>query len=180
MPPPTPSAPPFTPPTGIKLGDGYQTLMIFKVGTSPAVISFFDMTIKPPGLDGGDPVQTSTMWNTKWHTMQPRVLVKATESTATAAYDPIVYQNILAVLSVEATITIKFPDDSTVCFYGYLAKFEPGELKEGEMPTATITVAVTNTDPTDGSEQPPVFTASGSLTRGRPSGNGHRAPVAAA
>jgi len=157
MPPPTPATT-FTPPVGIKLGDGYQTLMVWADSTGTQVpVSFWIITVKPVGLDGGDPVDTTTMWNIEWHTKHPRFLANQTDATGTAAYDPQFYNNIIASFNKNGTITVRFPDGSTVAFYGYLQKFDPGELKEGEMPTAAITFIATNTDPVDGTEQAPVY-----------------------
>jgi hypothetical protein len=52
-------------------------------------------------------------------------------------------------------IVITYPDDQTVTFYGALNEFTPGELTEGEMPTAEFSIEPTNID-SAGTEQPPV------------------------
>lgn len=150
-----PSPTPRTTPTGIKLDDGYQTLI---TPAANADVNFWEKTVKPPGLDGGDPTNTTTMHNVTYRTQSPKALITMTEMTLTVAYDPVMYTEALALINVETTYTVTFPDGSTLAFYGYLQSFEPGDHTEGEQPEATITIQPTNQDPTDGSEQAAVLT----------------------
>lgn len=143
-------------PSGIKIDDGFRTLVTLAVNPT---ISFWEKSVTPPGLEGGDPVETSTMHNLTYRTMNPRKLITMTEFTMTAAYDPAVYSQIVSNINRKTTITVRFPDGSTLAFYGYLRNFQPGELVEGEQPEATITVVPTNQDPTTGSEESPVLTS---------------------
>ena len=78
-----------------------------------------------------------------------------------AAYDPVVYDNILTLINNEGAISIHFPNLGALSFFGYLQKFESGEIKEGEQPLAAITIVPTNYDPVAGSEEPPVYDATG-------------------
>jgi hypothetical protein len=153
MPAPTPAA--RTLPTGKKLGDGFPTLISLKL--KPA-ITFWEKTCKPPGMDGGEPVDNTTMHNVAMRTSAPRKLKTATSATATVAYDPKVLPEIIASINIPDTVTYHFPDRSSWCFYGFLQSFEPGDCAEGAQPEATATFAQTNTDPVDGTEQVPVYT----------------------
>jgi hypothetical protein len=141
-------------PSGIKLDDGFRTLVTF---ASNPTISFWEKAVTPPGLDGGDAVETTTMHNLTYRTMSPRHLKTMTSTTMTAAYDPAVYTSIVALINVKTTVTVTFPDGSTLAFFGFLQKFDPGELKEGDQPTASITFTPTNQDPTTGVEAAPVL-----------------------
>lgn len=142
-------------PTGIKLDDGYQTLIAF---TANQTVEFWEKTVQPPGLEGGDPIDTTTMHNTEWRTFASRVLKTMTNATATVAYDPNAFEVVRTdLLNVEGVVTLHFPDTSTLAFYGYLQTFEPQDTEEGSQPEANITVVCTNNDPTDGSEQDPVL-----------------------
>lgn len=143
-------------PAGIKLDDGYQTKIAFAADPD---VSFWEKTVKPPGLDGGSPIDTTTMHNTTWRTMAARALITLTESTVNAAYDPNVYNNILALINVEGAITVRFPDGSTLSFFGFLQKFEPNDNAEGEMPMAAVTITPTNYDPVGKVEAAPVLTS---------------------
>lgn len=142
-------------PAGIRLRDGFSTKIAFKRNLT---ISFWEKSVKPPGLDGGDAIETSTMHNITWRTMTPRSLVTMKEAKVTAAYDPNLYNNILALLNINDEITVKFPDGSTLAFWGFLKDFDPAELVEGTMPLADITIVPTNQD-NAGVEQPPVLTS---------------------
>jgi len=146
-------------PSGARITDGYQTLMAFQAN---ATVSFWEISVTPPGIDGGEAVENTTMLNTTWRTMAARALKTMTPAQMTAAYDSAVYDNIVALINVETSITIHFPDSSALVFYGFLQKFEPGELKEGTQPTATITVVPTNYDPVNGVEAAPVYDSNGS------------------
>lgn len=141
-------------PAGIKMDDGFPTTIAF--ARDPDV-SLWEKTVKPPGIDGGDPVDTNTMHNVAWRTKSPRKLKTMTESTITAAYDPKVITQIVELVNMEGSITVHYPDGSTLSFYGYLQKFEPSDMKEGEQPEASVTIVTTNQDPVTGSEEPPVL-----------------------
>lgn len=143
-------------PGGIKLDDGYQSLIAFERDSD---VSFWEKTVKPPGIDGGDAVETTTMHNTTWRTMSPRALRTMTDCTFTAAYDPAVISQIVALVNQEGAITVHFPDGSTVDFYGYLKSFEPADLAEGTQPEATVTIVCTNQHPTTGVETAPEVTS---------------------
>ena len=138
------------------MDDGYRTLVAFNADPD---ISFWEKTVTPPGLDGGDAVDTTTMHNDRWRGKGPRYLIEMTEFSMTAAYDPDIYNQILNLINVETTVTVHFPDGSTLAFYGYLRAFEPDSIEEGTQPEATITVVPTNQDPTTGSEEAPVLTS---------------------
>lgn len=142
-------------PSGRPLGDGHQTLVAF---TSDQNIEFWEQEVTPPGLDAGDALVITTMHNTRWRTKHAPALVDMTDMTIMVAYDPVLYTAILALLGVNTTVTVHFPDHSSLAFYGYLKSFEPDALKENEQPKATITVVPTNADPTTCAEEGPVYT----------------------
>ena len=140
-------------PAGIKLKDGYKSVYAFNRDPD---ISLWEMEVGPPGMDGGDAIETSTMHNDIWRTMAARALKTLTESTFTFAYDPAVYTQLNNLINEEGSITQHFPDGSTLTFYGYLRVVEFDPLVEGEMPTGTATVTPTNQDPVTGAEEGPV------------------------
>lgn len=142
-------------PSGIKLDDGFKSLVTF--ATNPTV-GFWEKGVTPPGLDGGAAVDTTTMHNVTYRTMSPRQLKTMTQFSMRAAYDPLVYTTVLALINVETTVTVRFPDGSTLAFFGFLMNFQPGELVEGTQPEATLTVVPTNQDPVTGTEQAAVLT----------------------
>lgn len=143
-------------PAGIKLDDGFSTVITFAADPD---VSFWEKTVTPPGIDGGDAIETSTMHNDVWRTMAPRQLKTLTESSSTVAYDPNVFNNILSLINVRTTVTVTFPDGSTLAFYGYLRSFEPNEMSEGEQPEATVNITPTNFDHVNKVEASPVLTS---------------------
>lgn len=143
-------------PAGIPLEDGFSTKITLGTLTT---ISFWEKTVRPPGMDGGDPIPQTTMHNALYRTFSARALKSLTMVTCTAAYDPTVYTDIIANINFECVITVRFADGSTLCFYGYLQKFEPQDVKEGEQPEAQITLVPTNWDPTNHVEAAPVLTS---------------------
>jgi len=143
-------------PAGIKLDDGYSTKIAFSRDSN---VSFWEKTLSPPGLDGGDPIDTTTMHNLDWRTMSARQLATLSEFTCTAAYDPNVYNDIINnLLNQEGSITVHFPDGSKLDFFGYLRSFQPQDVAEGAQPEAQITIVPTNYDPTNNVEASPVLT----------------------
>jgi len=124
--------------------DGHSTRVSFAADASAAVTLLVEKSVTPPGVDGGGPVDTTTMANTTYHTQQPKQLITMTNSSFTAAYDPDVLTNIIALVNVNTLITLTFPDAVTWAFWGYLDKFIPNANEEGEQPTAEVTIVPTN------------------------------------
>lgn len=151
-----PSATVRSAPAGIKLEDGFSTKITFALDPD---ISFWEKTVQPPSLDGGDPIDTTTMHNVDWRTKAPRQLITSGDGSSTVAYDPAVYSQILAIVNRPTTITYTLPDGSSYAIYGFLQKFEPSALAEGEMPEATVTIVHTNWDATNRVEAAPVLTS---------------------
>lgn len=148
-------------PHGIRLDDGFSTKITFAADPD---ISFWEKTVTPPGIDGGDAIETSTMHNVTWRTMAARSLKTLTDSSLAVAYDPQVYDQIVALINVEGWLTCLFPNGDTLDFCGFLKAFTPGENSEGEMPEAEVTIVCTNKDAATGAETAPVFTEASTAT----------------
>lgn len=144
-------------PTGIRLEDGYQSFVTF--ANNPD-LCLWEKTVKPPGLDGGDKIPTTTMHNTARRTFAARNLYEASDSSFKFGYDPNAFSAAEArgQINVETTITITFPDGSTYADYGYLQKIEFDDLAEGTNPEGTATIVFTGEDPTTGAESAPAYT----------------------
>lgn len=139
-------------PTGISLADGHQTLVTFARDSD---VNLWEKEVTPPGIDGGDEIETTTMHNVLWRTLRPRQLQTLTEASFTAAYDPNFYNQALSLVNQDDTVTVSFPDGSTVAFYGYLKSITPDAVTEGEQPTATVTIVPTNWDTANSVEAGP-------------------------
>lgn len=138
---PTPTA--RQTPAGIRLEDGYQSLITFAADPD---VSLWEMTVKPGGVDGGEKIATSTMHNDEWRTFAPRALKTLTDGQVKFAYDPAVKTQLVSLINRRTTITVAFPDGSTEASYGYLQSAEFDPLEEGTMPTGTAIFVATNFD----------------------------------
>lgn len=151
---PTPAA--RVTPAGIPLKDGYKTTLTITFDTD---ISFWEVSVTPPGIDGGDGIDQTTMHNNRFRVMLNRALITLTEMQCSAAYDPAVYDQIISAVNVNTTLTVTFPDLSTLAFYGFLRVFQPDALVEGTQPRATVTIQPSNWDPTNKVENGPLLTS---------------------
>lgn len=146
-----------TTPAGRKLDEGFPTKIAFS--RLPGA-SFWEKTVQPPGVDGGEPVDITTMHNVAWRTRNPRVLVDLMPHTVKAAYDPNWYNQIVnTLINAKGSVTVRFPDGSTLDYFGYLQKIEPDQIEEGKQPEATLTIVPTNWDYVNNVESPPVLTS---------------------
>lgn len=119
----------------------------------------WERRVKPPAIDGGEPINITTMANSVWRTKAPRNLRSLEPHTFSAGYDPDVYLDVYSLINSQTSITVEFPDASRLVFWGFMQRFEPSDLTEGEFPEATITIVPTNWDPFNGVESSPVYYA---------------------
>lgn len=139
-----------------RIDDGHGTIITFLDAPSGTVVQLWEKEVTPPGIDGGGANDTTTMRNTAWRTKAPKKLKSLTDASFKAAYDPEAYDTILELLQVNGQIQIQFPDDSTVTFWGWLDKFTPGAIVEGQQPTADCVIVPSNQD-NSGNEAAPVY-----------------------
>lgn len=128
------------------LTDGHPTrITFFALGTGVTLL-VKEKEVTPPGVEGGDPNDTTTMLNTTWRTKQPKHLIELSDGSFTAQYDPAIYDQILQIINVNGVVRVDFSDDSGLEFYGWLKNFIPGNCVEGAMPIATCTIVCGNQD----------------------------------
>jgi hypothetical protein len=137
------------------MDSGFAVVISF---ASNPTIKLYQKDVTPPGIDGGGVIDTTTKENTTWRTAYVKALMSMTEGSLTAAYDPAVYSEIIAMINVNQLITVTFPDAATVVFYGALTTFEPSSTsqEDDEQPTADCTISPTLQDAT-GAETAPVI-----------------------
>ncbi len=112
---PTPTARGNPHATDIPLQDGHATKVTLAANDD---IAIYERSVTPPGYDGGDQIDLTTMFNVEYRTFAPRQLKTLTEFPVTGLYDPVLYTEMLAAVNREDTITVTFPDGSTLAFYG--------------------------------------------------------------
>lgn len=146
-------------PFPLPMPEGHQILIAINGYTT---ICFWEIDIKPPAMDGQEPIDTTTQFNTQVHTMYPRVLKKWDAVSVQASYAPAVYLDVYRIINVVLNMCIEFPNQDNLAFWGFIQKFEPEALKEGDYPKANISIVIANFDPSEWSanifmERPPVF-----------------------
>jgi len=132
-------------PGGLAQISGFPTQVTIAADTD---IEFWEKAVTPPGYDGGEPIDITTMFNTVYRTKSPGNLIEVTPISITAAWDPILYTSLLSVINVSTVITVTFPDGSTVALYGYVQKAEPQEVskEDSDQPEIAITIQPTSWD----------------------------------
>jgi hypothetical protein len=152
---PTPTT--RTTPTGYKVPEGYQSLVTFSSFPS---LNIWEIENKPPAIEVGDPINTTTQHNVTWRTMYLPRLKTLDTITIKFAFDPdIIFTNLLSLIGDNSqTITFTYPQNAILCFYGGLQKVEFDVFKEKEFPTGTMTVVPTNWDSVNKVEAGPVMT----------------------
>lgn len=149
---PTPTV--RTLPTGTKPPEGFPVLVTFSLNPG---MWFWEKTSKPFGLDNGEPIDQTTQFNTRWETMGPRALIKSKQLNSKGTYDPDIYPQIIPMIGVPQTITHKYPNGSTIAFYGYIKEFDADETEIGKQPEANIVYQPTNYDTVNQVEAGPAY-----------------------
>lgn len=139
----------------MRIDDGYATLIGFSEDSD---VQMWEKEVTPPGVSGGGENDTTTMQNTTWRTKSPKGLISLSECSLVVAYDPAVYDEIVAMVNVNQQITITFPDDSTLVFWGWIDEFTPSANVEGEQPTAEVKIIPSNQNDS-GVETAPIYSA---------------------
>lgn len=145
---PTPAATNLRVPSGAPLTIGKTILVTIKGdGTSYNTIGFWEVSVTPPAMSGGDKVGIGNQYNTKYETFVPQKLITVGDMQLTVQYDPNAYDDISQAINDNTTITVHFPNGDRLAFYGYLREFTPGEASRTTNPTATIVISATMFDP---------------------------------
>lgn len=130
-------------PTGTPFDEGFSSKITFSLDSD---LPFWEKTVGAPGIDGGDPIPTSTMFNTAWHTMVPRTLKRMTPFQVQGAFSSGTIDAVLALVNQRnGYVTITWPDGTYYSFPGYLKSFTPGQAAEGNPLDGTIEVVPTCT-----------------------------------
>lgn len=137
-------------PTGRAMTKGYRSLIAFALDSD---ISFWEKGTKPPGYDGGDQIDVTTMHNGTYRVFAPQALITLTPVEVRVAWISGSYAQILAIMNIEGSITVSFPSgNSPVSFFGFLKQFDPDALTDTNQPEANIVVVPTAWDPANNLE----------------------------
>ncbi len=140
------------------LREGFSTtIAIAGVNNGPGV-TFAEIELTTPSVETKEIMQT-TQRNSRVQTKWPALLYDTGKCTVKVAYDPLAYNAILAIMTLEINrvrnFTVTFPNSGTpsapmfktISFYAFLSSFKPDAMKEGERPTAEIEITLTNMNP---------------------------------
>ncbi len=128
-------------PVGAHLTEGFSTLVTFAADSD---ISFWERDVTVQGLDKGDYIDITTMHVTLYRLMAAPTLITVTDGSIEAFYDPVVTDQIIAMIGVETIITYNFSNSDTWDVAGSLKSWIPGPAVAGEAPTCTIEIVATN------------------------------------
>lgn len=121
----------------MRMMDGHATLVTFELNFN---VMLWEKTVTPPGREGGGAIAVDTMRNTRYLVQHPKKLVKLSDMTITASWDPRFYTDIVTLQNILQWIIVRFPNGRDYAFHGWLDTFKPNEHRHGEMPTAEVTI----------------------------------------
>ena len=141
--------------------DGFSTTISFSSSelSSSGVLTLYmqEKEVTPPGVDGGEKIDVTTMRNTSWRTFAPRNLKTLMEAPINVAWDPGLYDEMNNMINDNQSITITLPDTATIVFWGFVKSFTPSAHVEGSQPMASVSIEPTNRN-ASGAETAPVIT----------------------
>jgi hypothetical protein len=123
------------------LANGFRSLISFALRPNLFVR---EKEIQPPEIDGGGPIDTTTMRNLAWRTKAAKSLKDLGEIVLQVQFDPFVYSQLSVDINTPQTMTVTFPDGAFIQFVAYINKFTPPSMKEGEFPLAELRIVPTN------------------------------------
>lgn len=145
-------------PVGFMIENGFSSLITL---SNDPTVELWELEVQPPGIDGGEPIDITTMHNIFYRTKRARSLIDLTSFTVVCAYDPAVFVVLRDQVNTEQTITVEWPSSQTLAFYGFIQLAEFAPLVIGEFPQVTLTIVPTNYDHVNCVEAAPVFAGTG-------------------
>ena len=119
------------------LENGYKTLIGFELD---ADVGLEEETVKPPGFDGGGPINTSTMRNDLLESQAPKGLYRITPSNSRCAYKTGSIPKLQNMMNKKQIITYTYPNGAKLAVWGWLDKVEPDENSHGTQPKVRLTI----------------------------------------
>jgi hypothetical protein len=141
-------------PPGKELRDGVGTTIVFALVPN---VNFWETELTPPGREGGEPIDNTSLLNTVYRTRRAPVLVEGVIISGSAKYDPKITSDLNNLLNKEGACTLWWPDGSYYDFFGYLKSWKYDGHKEKTLPTAKFEIVQTFWDPVNGVEAAGVY-----------------------
>lgn len=118
--------------------------------------TFCAVSIGAIGVDGGDPIDTTTLCNVAWVTKMAQTLKEVPDMPFTAWWDPTDFATIAALVNVNSQCVLTITAVGTITFWGHLRSWTPGETGKGEGVKTTGVIVISNRDNSN-NEVGPVF-----------------------
>jgi hypothetical protein len=141
-----------------RIDNGFSTTLSFSLNPT---LEFYEVEVQPPGWEGGDPINTTTMRNTLLETFTPASLQTLTEITISAAYTSDIFHlttGVKEMINKNQEITVTLPDGATFKFWGFIRGWNPPTHTKNVRPMASFRIAPSNTNASK-VETLPVFVA---------------------
>lgn len=158
MPTGTPTATTRLTPVGLPQEDGHSTLITFLADPD---VSFWEKIVQPFGLEGGPPIEQTSMHNVAFTTKRAQHLIDVEAGASEVSYKGAIYDQIKALINTETVITYKLPDNTKWCKHGYLRSFKPTRNSKGNQPMANIVIEAINLDSAGAEFGPNQITSAG-------------------
>lgn len=126
------------------LHNGFSSFISFSADPD---VGLFERAVQPPGIDGGDPIDVTTMFNDRVRPKAARHLVEGTSARMRVGYDPDDLVAIEDLINAEGSVTLTFPNGTQMVFWGWLKSFTPQEYEDGVFPEAECEIVFGNWDP---------------------------------
>ena len=120
--------------------EGYQSLIAFEDDSN---LLFGETVVGAPGIDGGDPVPTTTMFNATYRTKAPRKLKELTPFQVQGKFCSGTIDAVFALINENQWITVTWPDGAQYSFPGFLKSFQPAQAQEGNPLEGTLEIVPT-------------------------------------
>lgn len=123
------------------LEDGHSTKIGFSLRPSFRIEI---VTLKPMGVDNGEPNKMTNMNNVSVHTYVGQHLNDMTPIEGTCNYDPDCLSDAVYMAGKTQLATVYYPDLTSWGVWGVFQKFEPQTHEIGKRPEANFTFRPTN------------------------------------
>ena len=120
--------------------EGYRSLIAFE---DDPTLEFWEQVVGAPGIDGGDPIPTTTMHNNVLRTKASRKLKELMPFQVQGKFNSGTVDAVYALINNVQWITVRWPDGATYSFPGFCKSWTPGQAQEGNPLEGTLEIVPT-------------------------------------
>ncbi len=116
------------------------------------------ITLSGMGLDGGEPIDCTTLSNSEVRTSLPQTLYSIPNLSFTATFEPTEFDLLVSEINENKALTLDYDGTGQIVFWGYLKSFTPEQGAVGERWSCSGEIVVTNMN-SSGQETVPVYSS---------------------